>query len=284
MPQDWSGVYVGLEGGYGWGRQKSDSILPGDPFTATISNGAQLASLSPAISFPGVNIPSTIQRGWSLGGFFGAQKQWGNLVLGIEGDINGAGIKGSGTSSASFSSNGAVFVDAQGVPLGGNNNCTPCFILNHNLAIESKIDTIASLRGKAGYAPSPNWLIYETGGAALAHADNTIFATQTSVNLLTTFNSSLCGIDGVTCTFSPNSQSTISGGAILFGYAAGGGLDYKLPLDEGSALVFGAEYLHYGFPRQTITLIDNAGGSRSFRISQDADVVKARISYLFSIH
>ena len=27
--QDWSGVYVGLEGGYGWGKQQSEAIDPG---------------------------------------------------------------------------------------------------------------------------------------------------------------------------------------------------------------------------------------------------------------
>jgi len=39
-----------------------------------------------------------------LGGFLGAQKQWGNWVLGVEGDIDGADIKGWGTANASFSS------------------------------------------------------------------------------------------------------------------------------------------------------------------------------------
>lgn len=70
----------------------------------------------------------------------------------------------------------------------------------------------------------------------------------------------------------------------MFGWALGGGIDWKLPLNAGAALVFGVEYLHYGFPEQTITLSDNAGGTFSFRANESDDTFKGRISYLFSIH
>ncbi len=70
----------------------------------------------------------------------------------------------------------------------------------------------------------------------------------------------------------------------MFGWALGGGVDWKLQLDAGSALVFGVEYLHYGFPEQTINLSDNAGGTFAFRAKESVDTVKGRISYLFSIH
>jgi hypothetical protein len=70
----------------------------------------------------------------------------------------------------------------------------------------------------------------------------------------------------------------------LYGWAAGGGIDWKLPLNAGSALVFGVEYLHYGFPEQWITISNNAGAIRAFRATEDVDAVKGRISYLFSIY
>jgi hypothetical protein len=70
----------------------------------------------------------------------------------------------------------------------------------------------------------------------------------------------------------------------MFGWAAGGGVDWKIPLDSGSAFVFGVEYLHYGFPEQTITLSNNAGSSFAFKAKERIDTVKGRISYLFSIH
>ena len=275
---DWSGVYVGLEGGYGWGKQNTNVISFGDPFTAAID----LRVLTPPLFFPDVALPSSIkQRGWLLGGFFGAQKQWGNWVLGIEGDIDGADIKGWGTSNASFSSsNGALFTSGNTISFF---NCGgPCFTLNQNLSISSKIDALASLRGKVGWSFSPNWLIYGTGGAAFAHVENAVVSTETatiSPSLLSAF----C-VPGTTCNFSTNSLSNTSGGTTLFGWAAGGGVDWKLPLDAGSALVFGVEYLHYGLPEQTITLSNNAGAIRAFRANENVDAVKGRISYLFSIH
>jgi outer membrane immunogenic protein len=147
----WSGIYVGLEGGYGWGKQSTDAISPGDQFSPVIINGSGTSTLQPPLLFfPDVAVPSINQKGWLFGGFFGAQKQWGNWVLGIEGDIDGANIKESVTSNAtSFSSNRVTFAGGGG---GFGIPCVsgPCFTLNHNVSIDSKIDVLASLRGKVG--------------------------------------------------------------------------------------------------------------------------------------
>jgi outer membrane immunogenic protein len=200
---DWSGVYFGLEGGYGWGKQNTNAISSGDPFTAALTQQfAGTLVFTPPLFFPDVALPSIKQRGWLLGGFLGAQKQWGNWVLGIEGDIDGADIKGSGTSIASFSSsNQALFTNDHaglGFPCAG-----PCFTLNQNLSISSKIDALASLRGKVGWSFSPNWLIYGTGGAGFAHVENAVVSTGTA-----TISPSILGQCVVgACTFSPNSLS-----------------------------------------------------------------------------
>jgi outer membrane immunogenic protein len=280
---DWSGIYVGVEGGYGWGKQSTDAISRGGPFAATMTVAGDTLPLAPPFFFPDVAIPSIKQKGWLAGGFFGAQKQWANWVLGIEGDIDAADINGFRTSNASLSSPEAIrFSDGTN---GVNVICspaTPCFTLGQNLSISSKVDALASLRGKVGWSFSPNWLIYGTGGAALAHVENTVVSTNSATVPPTGILGQLCA-GGFTCTLPPGGSLNTSGGSILFGYAVGGGIDWKLPLDAGSALVFGVEYLHYGFPQQTITLTDNAGGSRSFRASQNVDAVKGRISYLFSI-
>ncbi len=279
---DWSGVYFGLEGGYGWGKQNTNAISSGDPFTAVITPPIGPLVLTPPLFFPDVALPSIKQRGWLLGGFLGAQKQWGNWVLGIEGDIDGADIKGWGTSNASFSSSNLARFS--------NGNTTffttcagPCFTLNQNLSISSKIDALASLRGKVGWSFSPNWLIYGTGGAAFAHVENAVVSTETAtISSPTILFQCSPGIG--TCNFSTNSLSNTSGGTTLFGWAAGGGIDWKLPLNAGSALVFGVEYLHYGLPEQWITISNNAGAIRAFRANENVDAIKGRISYLFSIH
>jgi outer membrane immunogenic protein len=62
---DWSGVYVGVEGGYGSGHQSFDPAL----------------NRSSQDSAPVSSVPQ------SLGGFAGAQKQLGDSVFGVESDI-----------------------------------------------------------------------------------------------------------------------------------------------------------------------------------------------------
>jgi outer membrane immunogenic protein len=268
LPQDWSGVYVGLEGGYGWGRQSTDATYPGSIFEPVMMTTTLAPVSLYLLSFPDVAIPSTKQNGWLFGGFFGAQKQWGNWVLGIEGDIDGADIKGSGTSTAtshptiSWGTGITEILVCEG----------PCLSLKHDVSIESKIDMLGSLRGKIGFAPAPDWLIYGTGGAAWAHVKNTITSNESYVE----YTDQIC--------LPAFPDPTLSGGTSMFGWAAGAGIDWKWRLDAGSALVFGVEYLHYGFPEQTITLADNNGASFAFTAKENVDVVKGRISYLFSIH
>jgi len=288
-PQDWSGVYVGLEGGYGWGKQRTDAIDPGGQFSPVFTSPnlhpGELVPLTSPIFFPDLAIPSTKQNGWLFGGFFGAQRQWGSWVLGIEGDVDGANIKGAGSSTASLNLGSLTFGPFPASPSVPVTCPGPCATLNRDLSIDSKVDMLASLRGKVGWSFSPDWLIYGTGGAAFAHVETTITSTQSAA--VNPFLANLVIINFGPWRFAPGATSSplnASGGTTMFGWATGAGVDWKLPLDAGSALVFGVEYLHYGFPEQTITISNKAGGSFAFNAKEHVDTVKGRISYLFSIH
>ena len=68
---NWTGLYIGVNGGWGWGRQ--------DPLNL-ISNRFDRASFD-------IN-------GGMVGGTFGAQIQQGYVVLGLEGDLDWADISG----------------------------------------------------------------------------------------------------------------------------------------------------------------------------------------------
>ena len=71
----------------------------------------------------------------------------------------------------------------------------------------------------------------------------------------------------------------------MLGWAVGAGVDWKFPISAGSAVVFGVEYLHYQFPTHTITLNDNlVFDTISLNTEGRIDTVKARLSFLFSIH
>jgi outer membrane immunogenic protein len=76
---NWTGVYVGVNGGYGWGTQ--------DP----------LILFSNAFDRSSFNI-----NGGLFGGTVGAQIQQGYVVLGLEGDFDWADIKGNGISNPSI--------------------------------------------------------------------------------------------------------------------------------------------------------------------------------------
>ena len=88
---NWTGFYLGVNGGYAWGQQ--------DPFNI-ITN--RFDSLSTSLS------------GGVVGGTSGAQVQVSHVVLGVETDIDWANIKGSTVATPSVG----------GVPLGAVNAST----------------------------------------------------------------------------------------------------------------------------------------------------------------
>jgi outer membrane immunogenic protein len=68
---NWTGFYIGANGGYGWGQQDPWGVLTNrfDTFSVPFS-------------------------GWTLGGTAGAQIQSGHVVLGVEADVDWAKITG----------------------------------------------------------------------------------------------------------------------------------------------------------------------------------------------
>ena len=73
---NWTGIYVGVNAGYGVGKQDPLGLFSNDfnRFDYTLSGGV-------------------------IGGTFGAQIQSGHVVLGLEGDINWVDMSGSGSGS-----------------------------------------------------------------------------------------------------------------------------------------------------------------------------------------
>lgn len=126
---DWTGPYVGLQGGYGWGDNDAtaDGIVTGELFR---SNDVPLNGGKGSIG---------------IGGFVGglhAGYNWQSdaLVLGLEGDLEFADINGD-----------TDVVDDLGDKVG---------------EIEQDIDWLGSLRLRAGFA-ADRALFYATGGLAV---------------------------------------------------------------------------------------------------------------------
>jgi outer membrane immunogenic protein len=120
---NWTGFYVGVNGGYGWGTQ--------DPMTP-LSNRFDRTSFSTS--------------GGMFGGTIGAQIQQGYVVLGLEGDLDWANIKGSGITTPTI---GGLILP--GLPI--------------TLNMATNVSAVGTARLRAGVAMN-NWLFYATGGAA----------------------------------------------------------------------------------------------------------------------
>lgn len=121
---NWTGFYAGINGGYAFGSSRDvtmSELFPGDD-----PNSDKYGSLSPKGGFGGV------QAGYNW--------QTGNFVLGLEGDIQGAGI------SDKTSRIGAT--------------------TDYFLSTKSQVNWFGTVRPRIGYA-FDNILIYATGGLAV---------------------------------------------------------------------------------------------------------------------
>lgn len=127
---NWTGPYLGLSGGYGWGH--SDQTDPG-------------FQLPPAGGGPPVIIEgdgSFSLTGGVFGGGAGMNWQYGPWVYGLEGDYSWADISGS------------------------SNGCGAAFIPH---TCSTKLESLGTVRGRIGYIVGwqSNWLLYATGGLAV---------------------------------------------------------------------------------------------------------------------
>jgi opacity protein-like surface antigen len=129
---DWTGFYVGIHGGGGWGHESVDRGF----------FDSREAVLFPFEQF--FTTPNSSPKGGVFGFQFGHNWQWGPVVGGLEIDFSGADIKETTT-----------FVD-------------PFFPTSRSFTRDFKIDELASARGRLGYLILPNWLIYGTAGIGWA--------------------------------------------------------------------------------------------------------------------
>jgi len=111
--------------------------------------------------------------------------------------------------------------------------------------LSSKIDYLGSFRGRAGVLLAPDWLVYGTAGLGWAHNKLTLSAS-----------------DNVGDSVSASVSKT------HVGWAAGGGVEYKLTPN----LLLRGEYLHYGLGTE-----DYDGLNAKLSI----DVVRGGLSYKF---
>jgi outer membrane immunogenic protein len=200
---DWSGFYIGANGGWGTSRKCWDFI---DPVLGPFAEGCHDAD------------------GGTVGGQIGYRWQAGTWVFGLEGHGNWADFQGSNVS--------LLFPAARN---------------------ESRIDAFGLITGQVGYAAN-NVLFYVKGGAAVTADRYRIFDVPTGVLAATTGDDTRWG--------------AVVGAGIEFGFAPNWSV--------------GVEYNHLFMEDRDHTFVTPAGVFvGTDRISQDVDIVTARINYRF---
>jgi iron complex outermembrane receptor protein len=151
----WTGPYLGVNYGYGWGKSNTDTVL-----SDASSGGALLATnMSPKLS------------GMTFGGQAGFNWQSGSWVAGIEADLQQSRQRGR---AATLNCAGAV--------------CNPAisaFGLDAPVSarMAQKLEWFGTLRGRLGVTPTPESLLYATGGLAIGRIKTSGTITGSSLTL-----------------------------------------------------------------------------------------------------
>lgn len=134
--QSWYGFYIGINGGYAWGRD-SVTFAP-DPFFA----GPFLAGVAPSSA-------AGNPRGGVAGLTWGSNWQFGRVVLGTDSDFDWSEIKATETFTGAFG----------GIPFTGT--------------VTQNLKWFSTTRLRGGYLLSDHWLLYATGGLASGRIEST---------------------------------------------------------------------------------------------------------------
>jgi outer membrane immunogenic protein len=165
-PWTWTGVYVGINAGYSWGR--SDTHV--DYFNSVTG----LPIVPPAGSITDVKFNL---NGGIAGAQIGGNWQNGIWVIGGEADIQWSGQKGS-----------ALFNCAAVAVLAGP--CLPGFTFlppglgGATLALDQKLQWFGTVRARLGVTPAPTVLLYVTGGLAYGEIETSGVLNTTTIALV----------------------------------------------------------------------------------------------------
>jgi outer membrane immunogenic protein len=254
----WSGFYLGVNSGYGWGA--SHSTVYTDATDAAHLTSAGLATT--------VSNTSSL---WTQGGFGGGQLgynvQRDRFVFGVETDIQASAIKGAAVAEA------AVFPATFLLPS----------VMSEALT-KSNLDWFGTVRARLGYSLGNtlffgNTLVYATGGFAYGGVKDTLIAELTSTNVTST--TAPLATSGATA-------AVDSRNANLTGWVVGGGVEVALSpswsakaeyqyIDLGSTNLSAPTSLSYTLPDTLAARADL--GSASVKIDHTYNTVRLGLNY-----
>lgn len=207
----WSGAYAGISIGYGW--ESTDATFTGnDP----AMNFALIGLAGSPITSANVDSKGAL-GGVTIGYNWQVQRSW---LLGAEVDFNWSDLDGKG--------------------------CTTCRIigpLTTTVGVRQEIDWFGTVRGRLGWLPTEQLLLYATGGLAYGRVQE---SAELSLNFvgapaLGGFSFS-CTTANVPCVVGSSSRTGI-------GWTLGGGAEYALT----SNISIKTEYLYVNIGHENLT-------------------------------
>ena len=234
----WTGFYAGGNAGYGW-QGRTATFTPNDPGATTLG---PFIGGGPAISYTSSGALGGLQVGYN----WQFDRNW---VAGFETDFDFANIKGSGT---------ATYPGPGGNPV--------------NSMVDDHTKWFGTVRGRLGYLPANNLLLYGTGGFAYGKVQQTAsIADPTNAGFGATNGNCI----GLTTCYAGTSSRTATG------WTAGAGAEYAFM----SKWTFKAEYLYVNLGSNSfIAPLANASGTSSMTANfgdTTFHVVRGGINYRF---
>jgi outer membrane immunogenic protein len=150
---DWTGFYIGINGGYSFGRSETDFDFPGFPV------------VSGKFNINGAVLGGQAGHNWQV------NPKW---VVGVEGDLQWA--RQTGTLEIA---DGPFCV----TPITTNFPVSTCNTAQATL--EQRLTWFGTLRGRVGVLAAPYLLLYATGGVAFGEFENNV--TVANITQATTF-------------------------------------------------------------------------------------------------
>lgn len=249
---EWTGFYIGLSAGGGFGLGGIDNHVTSAFCTfGLLGCHPDQASSTAVAAVPGGF--DTNPSGFIGGGQIGYNYQMGWFVWGVEADFSGADISGSKSKTATTTSLDSI---------------VPAVIINTiSATANQKLDWLGTLRGRVGIVPFTPLLIYATGGLAYG---------QVSANV-TLSEACSCG--------DASSTAAVSMSSTLWGWTAGGGVEWMFAPHWSLK----GEFLYYnlGHVSANMTLTQLSGGvplttiGITSTVDAKGDIARGGINYRF---
>ena len=162
----WTGFYIGLNGGYSWGRVDR---------AFTFVNPATGVVIVPPVG-AGTTTDSNLNGG-VFGGQIGYNWQSANWVFGLETDAQWTGQRGSATFVCGVTG-------VAGGPCLPGVTAVPAGVLGSTATLDQRLEWFGTFRGRVGALVTPSVLLYATGGAAYGTLKSDLTLSTITPNLV----------------------------------------------------------------------------------------------------